>query len=223
MKIKIEADVEALYKKAGNRIVKVGVFKIEQKRKWIYVWIEGRKTPIKIRNEGENRERIDSGDYKYFLNKIAQMYKKGEIEKADEEFLRKIKEAKQLLEKGKGGWVVVKRGNRYMRGSQTDPLRKKVAGSKGYITNDDVVEFAENLYHEEKYYRKLAEQQEREIKKLKEKAKKILEYIKKHRDVVKKVDAGQKLNKRERQIWESIKKKYKEYEQIVEELGGNIE
>ena len=54
--------------------VETGLYKMDMKRKWLYLYIRKRKTPIKIKATDNIREKFNSLDWLYFDKYIKQNY-----------------------------------------------------------------------------------------------------------------------------------------------------
>lgn len=203
--LKIEKDVEAIIKSKP-----VGLYKVEQKRKWIYLWIRGRKTPLMVKNNGKNKEAIDKGDYKYFLDVVINLFKKGNVTKEDERYISAFEKAKAEIERQHGGVSLVEVGEteRY-RASQNIGKAKEILRKKGRINKNDIEDYALDILEEELHMEQQAEKMKKErIREIKRKIKEIDIYLKKHKDLIQKAIKGYKPKKGS--------KEYKILEKIVE-------
>ena len=54
--------------------VETGLYKMDMKRKWLYLYIQKRKTPIKIKATDNIREKFNSLDWLYFDKYIKYNY-----------------------------------------------------------------------------------------------------------------------------------------------------
>ncbi|MBZ4655860.1 MAG: hypothetical protein JG759_408 [Thermoanaerobacter sp.] len=215
--LKIEKDVEAIIKSKP-----VGLYKVEQKRKWIYLWIRGRKTPILIKNEGKNKEAIDKGDYKYFLDLLISLFKKGDVTKEDEKYIEAFEKAKAEIERQHGGVSLVEVGEteRY-RASQNVGKAKEILKKKSRINKSDIEDYALDILEEELHMEQQAEKMKKErIREIKRKIKEIDSYLNKHKDLIKRTIKGYKPKKgsRDYKILEKVVEKGTLKKQLLEEL-----
>lgn len=194
--IQITKDVEAILK---NK--RIGLYKVEQKRKWIYLWIRGRKTPIKVRNTGKNRDEMDKGNYKYFLEMLIKQFNKGHVSEEDKRYIEMFEIAKNEIEREHGGVVVIDTGEDYkrIRASQNIGKAREILKKKGRINKEDIEDHALELLEQELQLEREARKMERErIREIKRKIKEIDKYLIKHKDLIEKAIKGYKPKKNSR-------------------------